>query len=323
MVNEIRILEIRRDDKIIEVTSEYLRVREGPFIDRTRRMGIPRERWFAKEEYQLILENEIPVNKIVTANYERGKLKILWMKRVEGLFEKPEEYEIKLLAYEAELIIEVLNRLKKGEDPIILAKEYSQTFIGYREEIPEADIIVSIEGDYVKIENGEINRIINYRYIVPYVASLFGRLSEIYTERIPISEISNVKMEVKVKSSGSNEYHVKITLKNGKTKNINFYKWKDKAETFINTIDKILTSLKKYKEKEEKIRYEIQYKPIYEEEGVKRVTSDIRSIAAPTLIIFLILATLASQYIDRDLTTMILILILSMILGAIWKKIRG
>jgi hypothetical protein len=323
MMNEIKILEIRRDDKIIELTNEHLRVREGPFIDRTRRIGIPRERWFAREEYQLTLENEIPINKIVTVNYERGKFRILWMKREGERFEKPEEYEIKLMAYEAELIMEVLNRLKKGEDPIILAKEYSQTFIGYREEIPEADIIVSIEGDYVKIESGEMNRIISYRYIVPYVASLFGRLSEIYAERIPINEISNVEMEVYVKSSGENEYHVKIALKNGKIKDINFHKWKDKAETFTNTLNKILTSLKKYRDKEERIRYEIQYKPLYEEEGVKRITSNLKSIAAPTLMIFLILATLASQYIGRDLETMILVLILSIVLGAIWKKIRG
>jgi len=323
MVNEIKILEIRRDNKIIELTNEYLRIREGPIMDRTRRIGMPREKWFAREEYQLTLENEIPISKIITADYENGKLKILWMKRGGEKFEKPEEYEIKLMTYEAEPIIEILNRLKRGEDPIVLAKEYSQTFIGYIEEIPEADIIVRIESDYVKIESGEMNRIISYRYIVPYAASLFGRLSEIYSEKIPINEISNVKMEVNVKGSGENEYHVKIALKNDKIKDINFYKWKDKAETFTNTLNKILTSLKKYRDKEGKIRYEIQYKPLYEEEEVKRITSNLKSIAAPTLMIFLILATLASQYISKDLTTMILVLILSIVLGAVWKKIRG
>lgn len=320
-MSETKILEIKSGDRIIQVTDKNLRVIEGPFIDRTnRRVGIPRERFFAREEYQLFWEMEIPVNKIVNIDYDRGKLKITWMKKEKERYEKPEENTIRLSEYEAIQIIDALNRLRKGEDPILLAKEYSQSFIGYREEISNGELIVSIEGENIKIESGELNRIISYRYIMPYVSSLFGRISDIYSERIPIKDISNVKIEEKDRGIRGKEYNVKITLKNGKVKNINFSNEKEKAERFTNVLNKMIETITK---KREKIKYEIVYK-IPEEDLTKTTIkiSDLRSILAPTLVIFLILATLAREYIGKDITTTVLMLILSLILGAIWKKIR-
>lgn len=321
-MSEIKILEIKSGDRIIQITDKNLKVIEGPFIDRTnRRVGIPRERFFAREEYQLFWEMEIPINKIINIDYDHGKLKITWMKKEKERYEKPEENTIRLSEYEAIQIIDVLNRLRKGEDPILLAKEYSQSFLGYREEISKGEIIVSIEGENIKIESGELNRLIGYRYIMPYVASIFGRISEIYSERISIKDISNVKIEEKDKGIHGKEYNVKLTLKNGKVKNINFGNEKEKAERFVNVLNKIMETITK---KKEKIKYEIVYK-IPEEDLTKTTIkiSDLRSILAPALIIFLILATLAREYIGKDISTILLMLILSLILGAIWKKIRG
>jgi len=321
-MSEIKILEFKSGDRIIQLTNENLKIVEGPFIDRVyRRVGIPRERFFAREEYQLFWELEIPVNKIINIDYEKGKLKITWMKSVKEGYERAEENEIKLAEYEAAQIIEAVNKLKRGVDPIILAKEYSQSFLGYREEISKGELILSIEGEEIKIESGELNRIMGYRYIMPYIASLFSRLSEVYSEKIPIKNISNVKIETKEKDAYTKEYHVKITLKNGKVKDINFYDEKEKAEKFINILSKILeTTIKR----EDRIKYEITYKKPGEESVEKAIKiSDLRSILAPTLIIYLILATLALEYVGRDLTTMILLLILSLILGMIFRKIRG
>lgn len=321
-MSEVKILELRIDGRTIQLTNEYLRFAEWLPMDRgMRRMGIVRERYFAREEYQLHWDLEIPIKKIIKMDYENGKLKILWMKSGKEGYEKPEEYEVKLTDYQATQIIEAYSRVRKGEDPIVLAKEYVESFIGYIESIDKGDIVVSIEGEYIKIESGEFNRILSYRYMFPYVASLFSRISDVYAERIPIKDIVDVNIE-SIDVKGVKENRVKIILKNGKVKYINFYDEEEKAVKFVNVLKKILfISTKK---KEERIKYEIKYKTD-EVEKVKAVftASDLRSILIPALIIFLILATLTIEYIGRDVATIILVFTLSLILGAIWRKIRS
>ncbi|MEM3615665.1 MAG: hypothetical protein QXX09_03345 [Candidatus Methanomethylicia archaeon] len=322
-MEEIKILNLRKDDKIIQLTDKYFRVVEGPFIDRYsgRRVGVARERWFAREEYQLLWEIEIPIEKIVKMDYENGKLKILWMKKEKERYEKPEEYELRLMEYEATPIINIYNRLRRKEDPIILAKEYSQSFIGYREEVAKGNEIISIEGEYVKIEGGEMNRLLSFRYIVPHAVSTLRRVSEVYTDKIPINEIKDTKIEIKERS-GEKEYHAKIILKNNKVKDINFYNEELKAKRFIETLNKILETT--IKGREEKVRYEIQYKkPEYATEEGRLIKTSLRSILPPAVMIFLILATLTREYVGKDLATMILALILSFLLAMIWRKIRG